>query len=74
MSVKGSQQPDEMNRSSRICIIEALDLLHDRVQVEHGFVEMKNFDFFDMPIRKAYIITSRNDFDSASDKEMHQTS
>ena len=77
-ALKRTLQPAELIRLSRIVPIEtdnpALNSLHKAVQVEHGIVEMKNCDFFDMPIRHAYFITSGNDYDSPSDKVMQQTS
>jgi len=57
--------PDELTKLSKIVIIEesnpALEAVQRATSVEHGLAEVRDSVFFDLPIRHAYIITSRRD-------------
>lgn len=55
--------PDELLLISRIVIIEqtnpALPALQQAVSIEHGFAEIKDFNFSGLEVKHAYLITSR---------------
>lgn len=36
-----------------------LDAMHEEVQVEHGLVEIRDFQFYQVDIAKGYVITSQ---------------
>jgi hypothetical protein len=48
---------------ARIVVIDphkgAVEALNRRVQIEHGKVEVRDSDFFGLPVKHAYIITSK---------------
>jgi len=54
---------DELLRLSRIVIIEQknpdLDAFQRAISVEHGVAEVRDKNFFGLPIKHAYVITSR---------------
>jgi len=61
--IQNKLSPDEIIKISRIVIIEenspALSAIHDAISVEHGLVEAKDSIFFGLPIKHAYLITSK---------------
>ena len=67
-----------MLKLSRMVIIESdnpgLEEIHRTVDVEHDIVEMHDNDFFDMTMKYAYFITSRQLDDVPSDEAIQQTS
>ena len=61
--LKARFQFEEIRRLSGIRIIDEddprLEDVHDDVEVEHGTVVVKNEEFFDVSVSRAYIITSK---------------
>jgi hypothetical protein len=57
--------PEELAKLSRIVIIEksqpALAAFQSAFHVEHGLADVRNSNFFGLPIEHAYIITSRKE-------------
>jgi len=55
--------PDELTRISRIVLIDEnnpdLDALQTAFSVQHGLVESRNSEFFGLPIKHSYIMTSQ---------------
>jgi len=62
--------PNEVVQLSRIVLIEpddpSLVALQEAVHIEHGTTEIRDADFFGLPIKHAYLITSRRDVDHES--------
>ena len=58
---------EEITKLSRIAIIDldnpALEAIQKAIRVEHGLVDVQNSNFFGMPIRHAYIVTSKKQTD-----------
>jgi hypothetical protein len=69
--------PEELLRLSRIVLIEpdnpALSALQQTIQIEHGTAEIKDSSFSGLPIKHAYLITSRRDADRESKEPVHPT-
>ncbi|MCL5280411.1 MAG: hypothetical protein M1376_10950 [Planctomycetes bacterium] len=69
--------PDELTKLSRIVLIEpdspALSALQKAVHVEHGTAEIRDGNFFGLPIKHAYLITSRRDVDRESTEPVQPT-
>ncbi len=69
--------PDELIKLSRIVLIEpdsaALSALQQTIQIEHGTAEIKDGNFFGLPIKHAYLITSRRDADRESKEPVQPT-
>lgn len=63
--VKAHLQPEDVTDLSRIIVVEAksaqVEAINKAINVEHGLAEVVNSEFFGMPIRHAYIITSQRD-------------
>jgi len=61
--IQNKLSSDEIIKISRIVIIEennpALSAIHGAISVEHGLVEVKDSIFFGLPIKHAYLITSK---------------
>jgi hypothetical protein len=55
----------ELLSLSRIVILEqgnpVLEAIHRAVRVQHGMTEVRDSIFFDMPIKHAYLITSKKE-------------
>lgn len=67
----------ELVKLSRIVLIEpdspALFALQQAVCVEHGTVEIKDSSFSGLPIKHAYLITSRRESDRESKQSVQPT-
>jgi len=63
---------DELVKLSRIVLIEpdspALAAFQQAINVEHGVVEIRDSAFSGLPIKHAYLITSRQDTTAISSK------
>jgi hypothetical protein len=61
--VREALGPEQLTKLSRIVLIDeenpALDALQPTLHVEHGMLETQNTSFSGLPIKHAYIITSR---------------
>lgn len=61
--VQEKLSPDEIIKISRIVIIDeknpALSAIHNAMHVEHGLAEIKDSVFFGLPIKHAFLITSK---------------
>jgi hypothetical protein len=61
--IKSDLGPQELTHLSRIVFIDPDDAavanLNRALQVEHGAVEVRDSNFFGLPIKHAYIITSK---------------
>ncbi len=61
--IKTDIEPDALVKLSRIIIIDpeeaSMQKLNRTIRVEHGAVEVRDTDFFGVPIKHAYIITSK---------------
>lgn len=61
--IKSDLGPADLTRLSRIVFIDPKDIsvqdLNRAVQVEHGAVEVRDSNFFGLPIKHAFIITSK---------------
>ncbi len=67
--IQSSLKPQELIMLSRIVIVEpadrAVSAINRGVKIEHGDVEVKDSNFFGLPIKHAYIITSQRVGDNA---------
>lgn len=63
--LKNSVAPIELSKLSRIVIIEhtnpALGAIQSAFHIEHGMADVQSSNFFGLPIKHAYIITSRKE-------------
>jgi len=63
--VKTGLEVDELLKISRIVLIEeknqALEALQQAIHVEHGAAEIEDSNFWGLPIKHAYLITSRRE-------------
>ena len=61
--IKSDLGPDDLTLLSRIIFVDpteaAVENLNRAINVEHGSVEVRDTSFFGLPIKHAYIITSR---------------
>jgi len=61
--VQQALRPDDFLKVARIVVIDednpALEALHRTIRVEHGTAEIRDSEFFGLPIKHAYLITSR---------------
>ena len=61
--IQNALTPDEFLLISRIVIIEdnnpSLPALQQAMSIEHGSAEIKDFSFFGLQIKQAFLITSR---------------
>ena len=61
--VQSRLTPSELLSLSKIVLIDvdnpALEAVQNTVAVEHGKVEVRDSNFFGLPIKQAYIITSK---------------
>lgn len=62
-NVQQTLAQEELVQLSRVVLIDrtnqALEAIHRAINVEHGAVEVQDSNFFGMPIKHAYIITSK---------------
>lgn len=62
-TIQNAFNQSELLLISRIVIIEdtnpALPALQQAINIEHSFTEIKDSDFFGLPIKQAFLITSR---------------
>ena len=62
--IKADIEPNALVQLSRIIIIDpeeaSMQKLNRTIRVEHGAVEVRDTDFFGVPIKHAYIITSKS--------------
>jgi len=69
--------PNELTKLSRIVLIEpdnpALSALQKAIHVEHGTAEIKDSSFSGLPIKHAYLITSRRETDRELKKSIQPT-
>ena len=63
--LKSRLLPEEMISLSRIVLLDqgnpGLEDIHELVNMEHGTAVLKNEIFFDMEMKRAYIITSKRE-------------
>jgi hypothetical protein len=63
--VKEALSPDEVTKLSRIALVDrnnpALEAIQRAIHIEHGLADVQDSIFFGMPIRHAYIVTSRRE-------------
>ncbi|MGI8782788.1 MAG: hypothetical protein ACR2L2_03945 [Acidobacteriota bacterium] len=56
---------DEITKLSRIALIDrsnpALEAVQQAIHIEHGLADLQDSVFFGIPIRHAYIVTSRRE-------------
>jgi hypothetical protein len=75
--LRSALAPDELIKLSRIVLIEpdspALSALPQAIQIEHGTAEIKDSSFFGLPIKHAFLITSRRDADRELKKPVQPT-
>lgn len=61
--IKSHLKPEDLISLSRIVVVEPSDepvrAINRAIDVEHGKVEVKDSQFFGLPIKHAYIITSK---------------
>jgi hypothetical protein len=61
--IKADLGPDDLTQLSRIVFIDPKDIsvqnLNRAIHVEHGEVEVRDTNFFGLPITHAFIITSK---------------
>jgi hypothetical protein len=61
--IKSDLGPDDLTHLSRIVFIDPTDIsvqsLNQAIHVEHGSVEVRDSNFFGLPIKHAFIITSK---------------
>ena len=61
--IKADLGPDDLTQLSRIVFIDPKDIsvqnLNRAIRVEHGAVEVRDSSFFGLPIKHAFIITSK---------------
>ena len=61
--IKSDLGPEELTQLSRIVFIDpedvAVENLNKSIHVEHGSVEVRDSNFFGLPIKYAFIITSK---------------
>lgn len=62
--IQAKFEPHEVTSLSRVVLVEqtnpALDAINRAIKIEHGTADVQNSSFFGVPIKHAYIITSRN--------------
>ena len=63
--VKEALPEEEITKLSRIALIDpnnpALEAVQKTIHVEHGLTDVQDSVFFGLPIRHAYIVTSRKE-------------
>ena len=61
--IKSRLGEQDLTNLSRIVVIDpddvAVEALNRAIQIEHGKVEVRDSDFFGLPVKHAYIITSK---------------
>ncbi len=61
--IKSDMEPADLTQLSRIVFIDPKDAsvqnLNQAIRVEHGAVEVRDSNFFGLPIKHAFIITSK---------------
>lgn len=61
--IKSRLGEPELTSFSRIVVVDphdaAVQAINRAIQIEHGTVEVRDSDFFGLPIKHAYIITSK---------------
>jgi hypothetical protein len=61
--IKSDLGPGHLTQLSRIVFVDpenaAVQNLNRNIQVEHGSVEVRDVDFFGLPIKQGFIITSK---------------
>ncbi len=69
--------PDELTKLSRIVLVEpdspALSALQKAVHIDHGTAEIRDSSFSGLPIKHAYLITSRREADRESKEPVQPT-
>jgi len=62
--IQAKFKPEELTSLSRVVLVEqtnpALDAINRAVRIEHGAADVQDSNFFGLPIKHAYIITSQN--------------
>ena len=68
--IKSHLRTQDVVKLSRMVLLDPEDAsvrdFNEAVQVEHGSVELRDREIFGLPIRHAYIITSRADLQAAA--------
>ena len=61
--IKSDLGPEDLTLLSRIIFVDPADIavqdLNRAINIEHGAVEVRDSNFFGLPIKHAYIITSK---------------